>query len=113
LLDGQKIDVIATTGRHRVPFLQGIPTVAESGVPNFDVSSWNAIGAPQGVPKPIVDKLNKAINQALASKDVQQTSQRLGMEMHGSTPDELQARLKGDIVKWSTLIDEAHIPKHE
>jgi hypothetical protein len=35
------------------------------------------------------------------------------MEMHGSTPDELQARLKGDIVKWSTLIDEAHIPKHE
>ena len=113
LLDGQKIDVIATTGRQRVPFLKGVPTVVESGVPNFDVSSWNGIAAPAGVPKPIIDKLSAAISKALEAPDVQATGARLGMQMHGSTPDQLQARMKGDIAKWSNLIETAHIPKHD
>ncbi len=113
LLEGQKIDVIATTGRHRVSFLNNVPTVAESGVPNFDVSSWNGIATRKGVPAPIVEKLSTTINQALQLKDVQETGQRLGMEMHGSTPDELQSRLKGDISKWSDLIEKVHIPKHD
>ena len=113
LLAGGKIDVIATTGRKRVPFLKDVPTVAESGVPNFDVSSWNGIAAPAGVPKPIIDKLSKAIGKALEAPDVQETGARLGMQMHGSTPDQLQARMKGDIAKWSNLIETAHIPKHE
>lgn len=113
LLDGQKIDVIATTGRQRVPFLKNVPTVAESGVPNFDVSSWNGIAAPAGVPKPIIDKLSAAISKALEAPDVQATGARLGMQMHGSTPDQLQARMKGDIAKWSNLIETARIPKHD
>jgi tripartite-type tricarboxylate transporter receptor subunit TctC len=113
LLDGQKIDVIATTGRQRAPFLKGVPTVAESGVPNFDVTSWNGIAAPAGVPKPIIDKLSKAINQTLASEEVQTTAGRLGIEMRGSTPDELQTRMKNEIAKWSDLIEKAHIPKHD
>lgn len=113
LLDGQKIDVIATTGAHRVPFLHNVPTVAESGVPNFYVSSWNAIAAPKGVPQPIIAKLNKAINEAVASPELQTAGRRFGMEMQGSTPDQLQARLTGDIGKWSDLIEKAHIPKHD
>jgi tripartite-type tricarboxylate transporter receptor subunit TctC len=113
LLEGQKIDVIATTGRHRVSFLNNVPTVEESGVPNFDVSSWNGIAARKGVPQPIIDKLSAAINQALQLKDVQETGQRLGMEMRGSTPDGLQSRLKNDIKKWSDLIEKVHIPKHD
>jgi len=113
LLAGGKLDVIATTGRQRVPFLKDVPTVAESGAPNFDVSSWNGIAAPAGVPKPIIDKLSKAIGVALQAPDVQATGARLGMQMHGSTPDQLQARMKGDIAKWSNLIETAHIPKHD
>ena len=113
LLGGQKIDVIATTGQHRLPFLKDVPTVAESGVPNFYVSSWNAIDAPAGVPQPIIAKLNKAINEAVASPEVQKAGLSLGMEMHGSTPDELQTRLKNEIEKWSDLINKAHIPKHD
>lgn len=113
LLEGQKIDVIATTGRHRVAFLKDVPTVEESGVPNFDVSSWNGIAARSGVPQPIIDKLSKAINAALQLPDVQQTGQRLGMEMHGSTPAGLEARMKADIAKWSDLIEKVHIPKHD
>ena len=113
LLDAGKIDVIATTGRQRLPFLKDVPTVTESGVPNFDVSSWNGIAAPAGVPKPIIDKLSAAITKALEAPDVQATGAKLGMQMRGSTPDQLQARMKGDIAKWSNLIETAHIPKHE
>lgn len=113
LLDAGKIDVIATTGRNRVPFLTGVPTVIESGLPNFDVTSWNGIAAPTGVPAPIIAKLNQAVNEALQSSEAQETGRKLGMEMRGSTTEELAARLKGDIAKWSKLIETAHIPKHD
>jgi tripartite-type tricarboxylate transporter receptor subunit TctC len=110
-LDSGKVDVIATTGRHRLPFLSGVPTVAESGVPNFDVTSWNGIAAPAGVPAPILSKLNKAVNEALQSSKSQEAGARLGMEMGGSTPAELETRLKSDIAKWADLIEKSHIPK--
>lgn len=113
LLDAGKIDVIATTGRNRVVFLTGVPTVIESGLSNFDVTSWNGIAAPARVPAPIISKLNKAVNDALQSSDVRETGRNLGMEMRGSTPEELEARLKDDIVKWSDLIKKAYIPKHD
>jgi len=113
LLDAGKIDVIATTGRNRVPFLTGVPTVIESGLPNFDVTSWNGIAAPTGVPAPIIAKLNQAVNEALQSSEAQETGRKLGMQMRGSTTEELAARLKGDIAKWSNLIETAHIPKHD
>jgi tripartite-type tricarboxylate transporter receptor subunit TctC len=113
LLEGGKIDVIATTGRNRVPFLSGVPTVIESGLSNFDVTSWNGIAAPAAVPAPIITKLNKAVNEALQSSDAQETGRKLGMEMRGSTPEELKARLTSDIAKWSDLIEKAHIPKHD
>lgn len=113
LLEGGKIDVIATTGRDRVAFLTGVPTVIESGLSNFDVSSWNGIAAPARVPAPIIAKLSQAVNEALQSSEAQETGRKLGMEMRGSTPEELKARLKGDIAKWSDLIEKAHIPKHD
>ena len=111
LLEGGKIDAIATTGRNRVSFLAGVPTVAESGLPNFDVTSWNGIAAPAGVPAPIIAKLSKAVVEALQSPEAQATGRRLGMEMRGSAPEELGSRLKNDIAKWSQLIETAHIPK--
>jgi tripartite-type tricarboxylate transporter receptor subunit TctC len=113
LLAAGKIDVIATTGRSRVGFLSGVPTVMESGVPDFDVTSWNGIAAPAGVPAPILARLNKAVGEALQSPKVRETGRALGMEMRGSTPQALAARLAGDIAKWSDVIAKAHIPKHD
>lgn len=110
-LDAGKIDVIATTGRKRVDFLSGVPTVIESGLPNFEASSWNGIAAPAGVPAPIIAKLNQAVVEALQTPEAQATGRKLGMEMRGSTPEELQAKLKSDIAKWTDLIAKAHIPK--
>jgi tripartite-type tricarboxylate transporter receptor subunit TctC len=111
LIEADKLDVLATTGSQRVPFLTGVPTIAESGLPQFDVTSWNGIAAPAGVPAPILAKLNKAVTEALQTSEVQATGKRLGMEMRGSTPGELEVRLKSDIVKWTEVIDKAHIPK--
>jgi putative tricarboxylic transport membrane protein len=112
-IDSGQIEVIASTGRKRAAFLPNVPTVIESGLPNFDVSSWNGIAAPAGVPAPIIAKLSKAVNDSLQTPEAQATGQKLGMEMRGSTPGELQDRLKSDIVKWSDLIEKAHIPKHD
>lgn len=112
-LASDKIEIIATTGKNRVPFLKDVPIVADSGLPGFDVTSWNGIAAPAGVPAPIVMKLSVAVNEALQLPEVQATGQRLGMVMHGSAPDELKSRLKADIAKWSALIETAHIPKQD
>ncbi len=112
-LENDKIDVIATTGKSRVSFLKDVPTVSEGGLPNFDVTSWNGIAAPAGVPAPIVSKLSKAVNEALELPDVRATGQKLGMVMHGSSSDELKSRLKADIAKWSNLVETAHIPKQD
>jgi tripartite-type tricarboxylate transporter receptor subunit TctC len=112
-MDSDEVDVIASTGRRRTSFLPNVPTVIESGLPNFDVSSWNGIAAPTGVPAPIIAKLNKAVNDSLQTPEAQSTGRKLGMEMRGSTPADVQARLKSDIVKWSDVIEKAHIPKHD
>jgi len=111
LVQDKKVDVIATTGRKRVYFMPDVPTVAESGIGDFDVSSWNGITAPAGTPQPIIDKLSRAITEVLQSPEAQATGRRLGMEMRGSSPDELMARLKGDIAKWTDLAVKAKIPK--
>jgi tripartite-type tricarboxylate transporter receptor subunit TctC len=111
LIQDKMLEVIATTGRKRAYYLPDVPTVIESGIADFEVTSWNGIVAPAGTPQPVIDKLSKAIAEVLQSPEAQETGKRLGMEMRGGTPDELAARLKGDIAKWSDLVEKAKIPK--
>jgi tripartite-type tricarboxylate transporter receptor subunit TctC len=111
MIQDQKLQVIATTGRKRAYYLPDVPTVIESGIPDFEVTSWNGIVAPAGTPQPIIDTLSKAITEALQSPEAQETGRKLGVEMRGSTPDELAARIKADIAKWTDLVAKAKIPK--
>jgi tripartite-type tricarboxylate transporter receptor subunit TctC len=111
LLTDKKVVAVAAAGSKRQYFVPDVPTTAESGIPKFDVSSWNAISVPAGVPKPIIDTLSKAIIEVLQAPDVQEAGHKLGLEMRGSTPDELTARLKGDIAKWTDVVEKANIPK--
>jgi putative tricarboxylic transport membrane protein len=111
LIADKKVVAVAAAGSKRQSFLPDVPTTAESGVPNFDVSSWNAISVPTGTPQPIVDMLSKAIIEVLQAPDVQDAGHRLGLEMRGSTPDQLTARLKGDIAKWTDVVEKSNIPK--
>jgi tripartite-type tricarboxylate transporter receptor subunit TctC len=110
-VNDKKVRIIAASQIKRSPFMPDVPTAAESGVPGYDVSSWNGIFAPQGTPKEVVDTLNKAVAEVVAMPDVKEKFARLGVVAQGSTPDELMGRVKSDIAKWDTVITKAGIPK--
>ena len=99
------------SGPKRSPELPDVPTVSEAGVPNFDVTSWNALYAPAGTPQPIIDKLNGALHEVLADPALKKRALDLGIEAKASTPDEMDARMRSDIDKWAKVIESAHIPK--
>ena len=108
-----KVRVLASTGAKRTAYLPGVPTVEESGIKGYEVASWNGISVPAATPKDIIQRISRAINDVLPLPDVQEKSQRLGMDMRASTPEEMTARLKSDIAKWSAVIEKAGIPKRD
>ena len=102
---------LAVSTGTRFAGLPDVPTVKESGAPNFEVVAWNAIAAPAGTPKPIVDRLNKEVLAALAQPDLKKKLQDLGIEARGGTPDEAKQLLAGEIDKWGKVIKDANIPQ--
>ena len=86
-----------------------IPTVAESGVPGYEASSWFAFLAPVATPKRIVMRLNAEALRSLQSPDVRETLARHGMDPAGSTPAEADAYLRAEIAKWTGVVKEAGI----
>jgi tripartite-type tricarboxylate transporter receptor subunit TctC len=110
LLDN-KIRAVATTGKERSPFFTAVPTVAEAGVPGYEVVSWNGVFAPHGTSAQIIDILNKAIREIVDTAEVKQRYAELGIEAKAGTPEELKARLTADIGKWAAVIERAGIPK--
>jgi tripartite-type tricarboxylate transporter receptor subunit TctC len=110
-LDDHKVRVLATSGEHRSKILPKVPTVSESGVPGYVVTSWNAMFAPKGTPPEVVAKLNEAIREAIALPEVKQRLLDLGIEAQAGTSEEISARLKADISKWTKVIEDAKIPK--
>ncbi|MBV8111149.1 MAG: tripartite tricarboxylate transporter substrate binding protein, partial [Hyphomicrobiales bacterium] len=107
----KKIRAVATTGKERSPFFTDVPTVAEAGVPGYEVVSWNGVFAPHGTPADIIARLNKAIHEIVATPEVKERYAELGIEAKASTPEELKARLAGDIGKWAAVIERAGIPR--
>lgn len=112
-IDDGRVRAIATTGAARspAPALSNVPTVQESGVPGFEVTSWNGIFAPAGTPAEAIDTMNRALRAVLAMPDVKQRMLDLGIEARASTPAELRARLKADIAKWGEVITKARIER--
>jgi len=107
-----KLRIIATSGDKRDPVLKDVPTAKESGLPDYVVSSWNGVGAPVGVPAPIIAALSAEIRRALASPDLQDRMLRLGLDAGGSTPREMHDRMAEDAAKWRAVIEKAGIPRH-
>ncbi len=110
-LDAKKFIPVGTSGVKKADYLPGAPTVKEAGGGNFEVTSWNAVFAPAGTPTDVIKVLNKAMNEVLADPDVKKKALELGIEAKGSTPQEIQDRLKADIAKWSAVIEKAGIQK--
>jgi tripartite-type tricarboxylate transporter receptor subunit TctC len=107
----KKLVPIATSGPARAFYLPQVPTVAESGVPGFDVQSWNGLGAPAKTPPAVIATLNKALREILAQPDVVKRYAEFGIRAQPTTPEELRARLIADIRKWSDVIAAAKIEK--
>ena len=112
IADG-KVVALASTGPKRTAYLPAVPTVQESGVQDYEVASWNGISVPAATPKPVIQVLTRAINDVLPDPAVQEKAKKLGMEMRGSTPQEMTARLRNDIAKWTAVIEKAGIPKRD
>jgi tripartite-type tricarboxylate transporter receptor subunit TctC len=112
-IDDGKVRALASTGPQRPAYLSDIPTVAESGIKDYEVTSWNGISVPAAASNEIVRILSRAINQVLPAADVQEKARKLGMEMSGSTPEAMTQRMRNDIAKWAAVIEKAGIPKHD
>jgi tripartite-type tricarboxylate transporter receptor subunit TctC len=84
--------------------LPGVPTLAESGVPGYDMSPWIGVFAPAGTPKAVIDKLNSEINKALALPDVIKSLENQALDPSPSTVDQFNAKIKGDHEKYGKLI---------
>ncbi|MGH9810474.1 MAG: tripartite tricarboxylate transporter substrate-binding protein, partial [Terriglobia bacterium] len=91
--------------------LPDIPTVAEAGVPGCEASLWSAIVLPSGVPQPIVEKLNRAVNEVVATPAIQASLRQQGVEPEAGNPAVVAARIRTDIAKWRDVIASAHIGK--
>jgi tripartite-type tricarboxylate transporter receptor subunit TctC len=107
-----KLHIIATSGEKREPMLKDVPTVKDSGLPDYVVTSWNGVAAPAGVPSQIITTLSAEIRRALAAPDVQDRMLRLGLDARGSAPDEMHDQMAKDIARWRAVIENAGIPKH-
>jgi tripartite-type tricarboxylate transporter receptor subunit TctC len=106
-----RLKAVAVTGERRTPALSAVPTVAESGLPAYVVESWNALSGPGGMSGDVVKFLNRAVNDVLRLPEVQEKAMLFGMEARGTTPEELQDRMKADIAKWAAVIERAGIER--
>ena len=100
---------IAVSSNKRVPFLPEVPTVAESGVPGYWTYSWNGIVVPAKTPREIVLRINKEINSAIATPEIQKRFRELIMEPRTGTPEDLQRIYETDVAMWRRIITDAKI----
>jgi tripartite-type tricarboxylate transporter receptor subunit TctC len=113
LLVDKKVVALASTGPKRSAYLPDVPTAKEAGLNDFEVLSWNGISVPAATPQAVIDTLVQGINDVLPDPSIQEKSKGLGMDMHGTKPAEMDQRMKDDIVKWSSVIEKAGIPKRD
>ena len=104
-----RLRAIAVTSAKRSPVMPDVPTMAESGLPGFEVSNWYAIVAPASTPHAIVTRLNREIIKALALTDVRNKFIEFGAEAAGSTPDELAVYIRSELRNWANVIKTADI----
>jgi tripartite-type tricarboxylate transporter receptor subunit TctC len=100
---------LAVTTPQRIAAAPELPTVAEAGVPGYQVVLWHGLVGPKGMPGAVVERVNRAANDALKSKDVEDLLAADGVAPAGGTPEKLQAIIKADIERWHGVVRQANI----
>ena len=106
-----RLRAIGVASAKRQRLLPDVPTMQESGVPDFEVNSWYGVCAPAGVPVPLLDKLNADIHEVLRVPEVEKRLTELGMPPAPTTRDEFDKFMRGEIARWAQVIKDAGIPK--
>jgi len=104
-----KLRALAVAGPHRLAALPGVPTIAESGFPGFDVTSWYGIVAKTGTPPDVVQKIHDDLAWALNQPDVEKKLEGFGLEPVGDTPQQFQAVIDSESKKWGDIVRRANI----
>jgi tripartite-type tricarboxylate transporter receptor subunit TctC len=106
-----RLRALAVTGPKPTPLVPGVPTVADSGVPGFSMTSWWGIFGPARMPQPIVTRLNTELTSILKHPEVIKTFATLGVDAATSSPEELAALVKAEVPKYAKLISAIGLPK--
>jgi tripartite-type tricarboxylate transporter receptor subunit TctC len=99
-----RVRALAVTGERRALSLPEVPTLIEAGVPGYEVNAWSGIITTAGVPRAVLDKLNGAVNRAIAQPDTRERLAQLGSEGGGGTPEDFAALIRRDSAKWADVI---------
>ena len=108
-LQARRLHAIGVTGTHRAAALPDVATIAESGLPGYEIVGWHGIFAPAGTPREIVERLSATIAKILAAPDMRELWNTQAMEIHPSTPEQFGARLRADYDRYGKIIRDAGI----
>jgi len=108
-IKADKLRPIAITSKKRSPLFPNLPSFAELGYPKVEVLNWQGFIAPAGTPKPIIEQLNKAANEALKDPQLRELMLSQGNEIGGGTPADFAALIKAEAAKWSAVVKAGNI----
>ncbi|MET4575808.1 Bug family tripartite tricarboxylate transporter substrate binding protein [Ottowia thiooxydans] len=109
LIRSGRLKPIAVTSAVRSPLLPDVPTVAESGIPNFEMVAWFGLIAPKATPKAVVDRVNAEVRKALSSKDIRAYLEKDGAQSAPMSPDQFQDFIMSETTKWGDIVRKAQI----
>ena len=109
MIDGKRVKVLGVTSKNRLPTMPDAPSLAEAGVPGFEMQSWQGVFAPAGIPKAVVDRLDKEIASVVAMPDVKEKLRNLGVEPDGRSSERFAEFQRAEISKWGKVIKDAGI----
>jgi tripartite-type tricarboxylate transporter receptor subunit TctC len=110
-IQAKQLRALAVASAQRQPLLPDVPTMQESGVPDFEVNSWYGVCAPAGTPVALLDKLNADVHAAMRVPEVERRLHELGMPAAPTTRDEFDKFIRAEITRWAQVIKAANIPK--
>ena len=105
-----RLKAVAVSGARRSQLTPEIPTIAEAGVPGYELVNWRGVLAPAGTPREVIMKLNAELVKVLALADIRETLSREGYEPIGDTPEQFAALIKSELVRYAKLVKQAGIP---
>ena len=102
-----RLTALAVATEKRIPMLPEVPTMAEAGVPGFEVTVWHGVCGPARLPRPILERLNADVVAALTARDVQQRLVEQGIDAAPLSPEEFSAFIRSEVAKWAKVVKQS------